>query len=253
MTRARLIGLASVVAFGAVLVALDWPATLTDEDDYMPFALGDVLAGRNPYATSHSGGGVIERPWGEQEYSWETTYPYLPALLFLQVPGLDYRWTALAAYALLLVALRHSTWGFWAFANPLVAWFAASGFNDFVALALLAWASRTPSGWPAWVAAACKQFVLPMLVADAVIRRSWRVLAPVLACAVISLPFVLWDPSAFARSAILQHASKAPIAYDFWNYWLYPLFFASVMLPAAWSARNGATSGRDARAASRKA
>lgn len=228
-----------MVVFGAGLVLLDWPATLTDEDDYMPHALGDVLAGRDPYATRHEGGGTIVRPWGEHAYAWEATYPYLPALLFLQAPGVDYRWVALAAYAALLAALPSGRLALLAFANPLVAWFAASGFNDFVPLALLAWSMRTGRAWPAWIAVACKQGVLPLLAADALLRRSPRLLLTSLAAlAVACVPFLLWDAQAFVGSALFAHADKAGEAYGYWNYWLYPLFFLAVMLPRGRAGRS---------------
>lgn len=215
-----------LVAAGLALVALDWPATLTDEDDYMPRSLEDLLATRNPYATEHAGQGVIERPWGTQAYEWATTLPYLPAAALLQIPLVDYRITALLAYAFLLLGLRDaSPRAFYAFANPVVLWLAASGFNDLVPLALLAWARRVHAPILAGVASACKQLVLPLLVAEATVARDWRRLAvPALVAAAITLPFILWDPGAFFASAFLVHASKAPDLYVFWNYLLYPLY-----------------------------
>lgn len=230
MTR-RLAWIAACILSGAVLVVLDWPATLTDEDDYMPLALADILAGRNPYATEHEGRGVIERPWNAQAYEWRTTYPYLPLLLVLQVPTVDYRWTALLAFGALLLALRDQPLGFWTFANPVGVWFAASGFNDFVPLALVAWSTRVP--WLAWIAAACKQSILPLLVVEAALARSWRkLLHAVLLGAAASLPFLLWDPSAFLGSAFLAHADKAGEAWSYWNYWLYPAYVFAVLVPA---------------------
>lgn len=222
--RVALVG--ALLVAGAALIAVDWPATLTDEDDYMPFALRDLLAGRNPYSTEHSGVGTIERPWETHDYSWTTTYPYLPALALLQLPFLDYRLTALVAYTILLVALRDaSPRAFYAFANPLVLWLAASGFNDFVGLALLAWSRRRASHVLAGVGAACKQFVLPILAIEAAIARDWRRVAiPALLAGAIMLPFLLWDPNAFFRSAFGAHVSKAPDLYVFWNYLLYPLY-----------------------------
>lgn len=223
---AKRAAIAALLLLGGILVALDWPATLTDEDDYMPLALGDLLAGRNPYATEHTGAGTIERPWGTQAYSWTTTYPYLPALAALQLPFLDYRITALVAYALLLWALRDaSPRAFYAFANPLVLWLAASGFNDFVGLALLAWSRRRASRVLAGVAAACKQFILPLIAIEAAIARDWRRLAiPAALAATLTLPFLLWDAPAFIGSAFLGHLGKVPDLYVFWNYLLYPLY-----------------------------
>lgn len=227
----RLAWIAACVVAGGVLVALDWPATLTDEDDYMPYALADIASGRNPYAAQHEGSGTIVRPWNEQAYEWQTSYPYLPALALLQIPGLDYRWTALLAYGALLLALRSRAWGFWAFANPLGVWFAASGFNDFVPLALLAWSTRLP--WLAWIAAASKQSILPLLAVEAILTRSWRKLAASGAFTVlVCVPFVLWDPRAFVEGVFLVHANKASDAWNYWNYWLYPVYAVAVLAPA---------------------
>lgn len=229
--RLKVAWIGTLLVAGALLVVLDWPATLTDEDEYMPHALADLLAGRNPYETTHAQSGVIERPWGDQPYSWETAYPYLPMLLLLQVPGIDFRWTALFAYGALLVALRDTRWGFWAFANPMGVWFAASGFNDFAPLALLAWSRHVP--WLAWIAAASKQFILPLLAVEAILTREWRKLAgAVMFTAAICLPFVLWGPAAFVGGVAGAHLNKAPDWWSYWNYWLYLVYLVTVIAPA---------------------
>lgn len=230
-----------LLAGGGALVLLDWPATLTDEDDYMSRALGDLVAGRNPYATAHGGDVLVEYPWGTTwRDHWETTYPYLPALAFLQIPGLDYRWTSLLAYGLLLGALRERPGGFLAFGNPLVMVLAASGFNDFVALALLAWGLRGRGLAYRALAAASKQLVLPLLLLDAALRRDWRPAAFAIGIAALAtLPFVLADPAAFWHSAVSQHAAKVPKLGKFLNYWLYPLFAVAVLVPDARRQRAG--------------
>lgn len=228
----------ALLAAGAVLVLLDSPASLTDEDDYLPHALDDLLSGRNPYATRHSGERTVTGPWGGERYDWTTTYPYLPAVALIQVPGVDYRWTALLAYGALLLALRDRPLAFLAFGNPLVLRLAASGFNDFVVLALAAWAVRSGRAWPAWLAAGGKQLALPVLLLHHALRGEWRRAAGVLGAAVaFSLPFVLWDASAFWHSAVAQHLagpdSKLPNVAAHVNYALYPLFALVVVLPAA--------------------
>lgn len=229
--RSRSAWIVVCLTAGGILVALDWPATLTDEDDYMPYALRDLAAGRNPYATEHEGSGVIERPWNVQPYDWRTTYPYLPLLALLQLPFVDYRWTALLAYGALLFALRDRSLGFWAFANPLGVWFAASGFNDLVPLALLAWSTRIP--WLAWVASACKQSILPLVAVEAALTRSWRKLAHAAAFTLaISLPFLLLDAEAFLDGVLFAHVDKASGAWSYWNYWLYPVYVLAVLVPA---------------------
>lgn len=224
--RSRMAIVLALVAAGLVLVWLDWPATLTDEDDYMPRALDDLVHGRNPYATPHTGTGTIDRPWGEEPYEWTTTYAYLPALAILQIPLVDYRVTALLGYAILLLALRDApARAFFAFGNPLVLWLAASGFNDFVPLAILAWATRVGSPVLAGLAAACKQLVLPLIAIEAALARDpKRLLVPLAIASALTLPFVLLDPAAFVASAITIHLAKVPDLYVFWNYLLYPLY-----------------------------
>lgn len=229
----RLAAMAVLLVLGAAAVVLDWPATLTDEDDYMPYALGDVLALRNPYATTHEETRTVTSPFGAFTYSWSTAYPYLPTLAVLQVPGLDYRWTALLAYAALLMALRDRVRAFWVFANPAVAWFAASGFNDFVPLAILAWAAKKRWGALEWIACGAKQFVLPLVAVDAALRREpRRLLTAAAATVLVTLPFVAFDAAAFWTAAIGQHVPKAQVVFLHWNYALYPLFYFAVMRPA---------------------
>lgn len=238
-SRVELAAIAALLLFGGVLIALDWPATLTDEDDYMPYALADLVHGRNPYATVHTETRTVHRPWADQTYSWTTALPYFPLIAFLQLPGIDYRWTALLSYGALLLALRGKRVGFWAFANPLVAWLAASGFNDFAPLALVAWSARSALPWLAWLAAASKQFFLPLLAVDAFLRREWRVfVGSALFTLAVCVPFLLLDPGAFVRSAFLDHAAKAPRLFVFVNYALYPLYAATVMWPARAAARD---------------
>lgn len=241
----RLAWIALLLLLGATLIRLDWPASLTDEDDYMPYALADLAHGRNPYETTHAESYPLWRPWDQRPVAWSTTYPYLPLLAPLQLPHVDYRWTALAAYGLLLLALRPRTLPYYAFANPLILWLAASGFNDFVPLALLAWSTRTRVRWLEWVAVACKQFVLPLVAVDCLLRRDGKRLATsALLGALFAAPLALLDPHAFLASAVEAHASKAGDLASHWNYYLYPLFALAVMLPAALAA--GKRPARDA-------
>lgn len=252
MSQAAVAWIAAHVALAAALVLLEAPASLTDEDEYMPHALADVLAGRNPYATRHSGIETTPGPWGGSTFEWETHFPYFPALAVLQIPGIDYRWTALLAYAALLLALRDRPLALVAFANPIVARLAASGFNDFVPLALLAWSLRGRSAsrgasaprpskafaWLAGLAAAAKQFALPIVLLDCAIRREWRRAAlATLAAAAVVLPFVLWDPAAFWRAVWAQNAERAGRAWTHPNYWLWPLFALALVVPLAVSSR----------------
>ena len=232
--RARVAVVFVLLLVGAAAISLDWPATLTDEDDTMGYWLADLAAGRDPYATEHRETRTVVSPFGSFTYAWATPYPYLPALVVLQLPVLDYRWTALAAYGLMLLALRDRALPFFAFANPLVLWLAASGFNDFVPLALLAWADRLGRPWLAWVACGAKQWVLPVVLVERAVARDGKGAALAVAgAAVVIVPFVLWDPAAFWAAAVVQHVPKTGSVWRHWNYALYPLWLLTAGIPAA--------------------
>lgn len=231
-SRARVIWIGILLAAGAVMILLDGPASLTDEDDYMPYALGDLARGDNPYATAHEATRTSTGPFGGDTYTWSTVYPYLPVLAILQIPFLDYRFTAMIAYGLFLYAMRERALPFYAFANPLVLWFAASGFNDFVVLALLAWGRRTTSPWLTGLACAAKQFALPLVLVVAALERDLRgaVRAIVIAGAIM-LPFILWGPAAFLDGSVLQHLNKVGNVPWHYNYLFYPLWLGVAVVP----------------------
>ena len=237
-----LVILGFLLAGGLAIVLLD--PSGTDEDEYMPLAFGDFVSSKDPYRTTHEADRATYARGAGLSDLWTTSYPYLPVLALLQVPFLDYRWTALAAYGALLAALRDRRVAFFAFANPLVLALAVNGFNDFVPLALLAWADRTRRDVPMWLACAAKQFA-PLLVAlDLGLRRAWRRLAMAAAFTLaVTMPYVVWDPGAFVRAAVLHNTSLLADPLHHANYALYPLYALAVVVPGALASRRGATSG----------
>lgn len=225
---------------GSVLVLTENPAArLTDEDDYMPLALQDLLHGRNPYATGRASDHSLDPTctWHDKSRCWYSL-PYLPLSILLQVPFVDYRWTALLAFGVLGWAVRDRPWGFLTLANPGALVLAANGFTDLVVVALLAWSIRSKAPVFSWLSAAAKQFALPLLIIYHGRRREWARLVHASAFTLgVILPFLLWDPAAFYYWTVQVHVAGAD--HKWWgvlgighgNYLLYYAFAATVLYP----------------------
>lgn len=232
--------LALALLVGGLLIWTDTGLVrLTDEDDYMPLGAADLLAGRNPYATGRATDHSIDLTctWHDEPRCWYSL-PYLPLSILLQLPLADYRWTSLAAFGLLGLAVRDRPWAFLALANPLALLLAANGFTDLVVVALLAWAVRTNSRLLGWLAAGAKQFALPILVVLELARgERLRALQASAAAALVCLPFLLWDARSFLYWTAEVHVVGGD---DKWsgvlgighgNYLLYYAFAATVLYP----------------------
>ncbi len=227
----------------ASVIAIAWElpfANRTEEDNYMPLALDDVVHGRNPYATWHFYDHKFEGAWTSIHDGFWSPFVYLPVLAILQLPLVDYRFTALAAYAALLWALRDRPPAFLAFGNPFVAHLASSGYNDFVPLALLAWSLRVRIRALTWLALGAKQLALPMLLVWHAMRRDARgALEALAATALFTIPFLVWDAQSFWDSAVTKHLTGSGEKFSPFlqlghqNYWLWVLFFLFVLWPVA--------------------
>jgi hypothetical protein len=226
---------------GGYSIIFEAPTSLfTDEYRYMPHALDDILHLRNPYSTQHSEDVRIKTMTGSFQYNWRTTDPYLPLIAIFQIPFIDYRWTSLLAYASLLWRLRKKPAQFFGFANPFVFPLAASGFNDFVVLALLAWGEVGGNSIFELLACGCKQFALPIVVVYHAFRREWWKIAR--ACAfttAIILPFIALNPQSFWYSVVVQHFvgenAKIPEFFSYYNYGLYVIYAVLVVIPFRFS------------------
>ncbi|MBI2077110.1 MAG: hypothetical protein HYT80_01885 [Euryarchaeota archaeon] len=233
---------------GSVLVLTENPlARLTDEDEYMPLGLQDLLQGRNPYTTGRASDHALDSTcaWHDASRCWYSL-PYLPLSILLQVPLLDYRWTALLAFGALGWAVRDRPGAFLALANPGALILAASGFTDLVVVALLAWSIRSKAPILSWLSAGAKQFALPLLILHHGLRKEWTRLAGASAFTLgVILPFLFWDPAAFYYWTVQVHVTGAD--HKWWgilgighaNYLLYYAFAATVLYPQ-W--REGAAS-----------
>jgi hypothetical protein len=171
---------------------------------------------------------------------FENSYDvYLPLLTFIQVPGLDYRWVSLAAWAGSLYLLRKHPLALAGFATPWIPLLAANGQNDFVPLFALTLWLVVPVGGYGWAAEAfalaLKQLANVVVVVYHLFRREYlRALAAVAITAAILLPFVYLDAGGVWCHAIVGDPGAGCVGrpWTFFvfkrNYWLYPSWAAVV-------------------------
>jgi len=182
-------------------------------------------------------------------------YVYLPFLTLIQVPGLDYRWVSLAAWAFSLYLLRRNGAAAFGWGSLWVGLLAASGFNDFVPIAVLTLAFLSLPGWKGKVAEfvglGLKQFANVFVVAYHLYHGRWRAAGIATAVTVgILLPFLLVDPLAVWCGVVLagqSHCSSflgslgSPTSaatqpfYAHLNYFLWPLWVVVTFAPR-WAA-----------------
>jgi hypothetical protein len=169
----------------------------------------------------------------------ESYYVYLPLLTWIQVPGLDYRWVAVAAWAGTAYRLRRDPFASGGWATPWIPLLAANGQNDFVPLLALTLALAVPPGrWGGLaeiVALGLKQFANVIVVGYHLARREYKHAALAVAVTVAFLaPFLWLDPGAVYCHAILGDPTSgcAPHSAGFFlfkrNYWLYPTWVGLV-------------------------
>lgn len=171
------------------------------------------------------------------DYSYDV---YLPLLAFIQVPGLDYRWISLAAWAAGLYLLRRDPFAAGGFATPWIPLLAANGQNDFVPLlavtvALVVQLPRTGRWFAEVVALALKQTANVVVFGYHLARREYlRAAASVAVTLAILLPF-LWIDAGAVYCHVLVGSSVDTCVGRPWtffvfkrNYWLYPTWVAVV-------------------------
>lgn len=139
-----------------------------------------------------------------------------------------------------------------ALGQPFVALLAANGFNDFPVLLLLTLAyigvGSRRQWWAEVLALGCKQFANAFVIGYHLFRRDFR--AALIAAGItlaFVLPFVLWNPTAFACETLplTPHSCGSASTANFYahtNYYLWPLWgLALFYVPiAAWSRRSWA-------------
>jgi hypothetical protein len=170
----------------------------------------------------------------------ETSYDvYLPLLTYVQVPGLDYRWVALGAWAGTLYLLRDHPFAAAGWGTPWIPLLAANGQNDFVPLLALTLALAVPRSRWTWcaeiVALALKQFANVVVVAYHIVRGEYaRAALAGLVTVAILLPFLWISPGSVYCHVVVGDPTSGCAAHpaEFIlfkrNYWLYPTWVGLV-------------------------
>jgi len=264
---------AGVMLFLAVLVAfaLAYRGDLHGDSRFLAFwvgaalalALASVLTGffngltDEPYATPAfirllpdlygSPLQLVYYQYGSGPLSLDAAYIYLPLMTFVQVPGLDYRWVTLGAWALMVYLLRRSGPAVLLVGSPWVALVAANGFNDLVPLTFLTLTFVTLRGWPGRVAEVVslglKQFANAILLVYYLGHRRWREALLVVGVTIaFLLPFAVLDLPAVVCHAVLLDpqptcgggygAAFAAGTGSHLNYYVWVLWLLAVFGPA---------------------
>lgn len=164
------------------------------------------------------------------EHSYDV---YLPALTYVQLPGLDYRWVSLLAWGGVAYLLRKDPLARAGWASPWIAVLAANGQNDFVPLLAVTVALTVPLGRAGWAAEALalglKQFANVLVFGYHLARREYRRAAAAVGLTLaILLPFLWVDPGAVWCHVVLGDPGSGCATHSaaFFlfkrNYWLYP-------------------------------
>lgn len=183
-------------------------------------------------------------------------YVYLPLLTLIQVPGIDYRWVSLVAWALAVYLQRKIGAVVLAWGSLYVGLLAANGFNDFVPIVFLTVAFLSLPGWKGkvveFVSLGLKQFANLFVVAYHLYHRRWKAAAlAVLVTGALLAPFLVVDPlrvwcgailitqancsSVLGSVASLASAGAQPI-YAHLNYYLWPIWILATFGPR-WAAQ----------------
>lgn len=211
-------------------------------------AVGSVVTGflngfsDEPYGTpayAALGWGLYSHPVAFYYVQYGKTYfensydVYLPLLSFVQIPGVDYRWVSLLAWAGTIYLVRNRTIALAGLAVPWIPLLAANGQNDFVPLFALTLALAVPLGryrWPAEIfALALKQLANVVVFFYHLARREYlRALLAVLITFAILAPFLYLDANGVYCHVLLGDPGTGCTGHSWTffvfkrNYWLYP-------------------------------
>ena len=211
---------------------------LTDEPFTTPRYAGLLFSGHDPYNYPLIFNYV---QYGQTIHS-VSIYVYLPLLMFLQVPYVDYKVFAIACWLGIVALVRKDFYATVALGQPYVALMAASGFNDLPVLLLMTVGFVGIHGkrqkWAELLSLGCKQFANVVVFLYYVFQRDWRnafVTAGVTAA--FLLPFLYWDwTSTICHAGVYDRLSFCArySSYIPWalNYSLYPLWAAAIFYPA---------------------
>lgn len=191
------------IAFGVISVLSGAANGLTDQPYSTPRFVSLLFQRQDPYVVPL---GFQYQQYG-QTLSFHAVYSFLPLLMFLQVPGLNYKWFALAAWAAMVLVARRRFDTAVLLAQPYLAILAANGYNDLVVLLLLTvgfvgWEGRRQK-WAEWLSLGCQQLASLFVVAYHVVRRDWRNVVVTLGITLgFLVPFLLWSGTGVLCPAI---------------------------------------------------
>ena len=242
-------------------------------------AVGSVVTGflngfsDEPYGTpayAALGWGLYSHPVAFSYVQYGKTYfensydVYLPLLAFVQIPGVDYRWVSLLAWAGMIYFVRTRPIALAGLAVPWIPLLAANGQNDFVPLFALTLALTVPLGrygWPAEVfALALKQLANVVVFLYHLARREYlrALLAAVITVAILT-PFLYLDANGVYCHVLIGDPGSGCVGHPWTffvfkrNYWLYPtwvlvVFYEPLRLAATRALRRVAPQRRSPRA-----
>ena len=237
------------VVFGIVSVFTGWGNGLTDEPFTTPRFVSLLWNHQDPYVVPLVFNYV---QYGQTIHSY-SIYPYLPLLMFLQVPGLDYKWFALACWVGMVWLVRNRFDAGIFLAQPYFAVMAASGYNDFPVLLLLTVAFVGIAGkrqrWAQLLALGAKQFANVIVIFYYLVRRDWKnVLVTVGVSAAFILPFVVWSgPVVLCPTVLADRLHSCPnggtaqylLNYALWPAWVLAIFYTTLVREFRTSAEKG--------------
>jgi hypothetical protein len=189
--------------------------------------------------------------YGSRGLLVSTYYVYLPLLPFVQLPWINYRWTALLAWASMVYLLRRNGRAVLLLGGPWAALLAANGFNDLVPLAALTATYVTLQGRSQQVARilvlGLKQFANVVVVGWCLWKRDWRgATVAAVVTALFLLPFAVLDPGGVYCHALLLSSQGCGGSGSFsslgalvrpFNYFLWPAWVLAVLAPGEWWTR----------------
>lgn len=235
-----LVGLGLLLAIASVVLGNG----MTDEWATTPRYARTLLAGHDFYTTPTKFTYVQVLPFLQYSTRVSVTYDnYLPLLTFLQVPGLDYRYFSIGCWLVMVYLVRKDFFAAFTLGQPLVALYAANGFNDLVVLLLLTLAfvgfEGRKSRLAQLLALGAKQFANVFVFLYYLVKRDLRGMAlTVLGTLAFLLPFLVWDWSATLCNAGLAAGDPSCLVrggyfsigefLDHANYWLWPLWAAAL-------------------------
>jgi hypothetical protein len=172
-------------------------------------------------------------------------YVYLPGLAYAQLPFLNYKWTALAAWIGSVYLLRRRGDAVVLWGSVWVGLMAANGFNDFIPFLTLTLTYVTLSGTGSKIAEVVslglKQFANVIVVAVHLYHRRWKdAFLAIAITAAILVPFAFLAPSGVVCHAVLFEPNACgvdtggafgPAILGHINYILWPLWVLAVFGP----------------------